>query len=96
MVDYTSCALDRCKRLSTYHGGDIQQWMELPMWMLETHNVINVRLMKEKAEKAKRSASLNDERDVQWPPRSVCAQCWHDDGSLDKNVAYQFLRLEYW
>jgi hypothetical protein len=95
LADYGACMQDRCNRLSSEYGEQLPQWTQLPVWLLETHNAVNVRIRNEKVDTERRSATLNM-ADVQWPVRRNCQACWRDDGSLDHNATYQYLRIEYW
>jgi hypothetical protein len=92
---YDACAYDRCNRLTKFVG-EVDDWIELPMWLFETHNGVNVRLMKERAEREKRVPDREDEIAVQWPSRKDCPTCWHGDGRWDQANVYMFLRLTYW
>jgi hypothetical protein len=101
---YDSCSHDRCRRLSTDVNGlareKITAWAQLPLWLFETHNAVNVRLMKEKAEREGRVPTMDDEIEVMWPPRADCLPCWNEDkatGKLSPNptVVYKWLQLEY-
>eukprot|EP00550_Attheya_septentrionalis_P002317 CAMPEP_0198299866 /NCGR_PEP_ID=MMETSP1449-20131203/46088_1 /TAXON_ID=420275 /ORGANISM="Attheya septentrionalis, Strain CCMP2084" /LENGTH=540 /DNA_ID=CAMNT_0044001525 /DNA_START=268 /DNA_END=1890 /DNA_ORIENTATION=+ len=92
---YDDCAFDRCNRL-TQEFGSLADWKQLALWLWETHNDVNVRLMKERAVKEKRITTSEDEINARWPSRSDCLVCWRDDGSWDEDHIYSFLRLEYW
>lgn len=101
---YDSCSHNRCRRLSTDVDGlardKISSWAQLPLWLFETHNGVNVRLMKEKATRENRQTTLEDEIGVLWPPPADCLPCWNTDkstGSLTPNptVVYKWLQLEY-
>ena len=103
LKEYEACHHDRCNRLMDHRtGGTRKDWIELPLWLYETHNGVNARLRKE------RIADYNDnngvggkkeettEQDVLWPPKKKCAQCWLSDGRWDEQMVYQYMRLEYW
>jgi hypothetical protein len=92
---FNGCAYDGCNRLID-HVGTIEDWMQLPMWLYEFHNGVNIRLMKEKAEREGRIPTPEDEIAVQWPSRKDCPMCWHDDGKFDPTNVFIFLRLTYW
>jgi thiol-disulfide isomerase/thioredoxin len=95
---YDACEHDRCNRLMDHNQHS--DWIELPLWLYETHNGVNVRLRKE------RIAEYNDhhngkkeestEQDVLWPPKAKCPQCWLSDGRWDEQMVYLYMRLEYW
>lgn len=101
---YDSCSHNRCRRLSTDVDGlardKITAWAQLPLWLFETHNGVNVRLMKEKATREGRETTVDDEISVLWPPYTECLPCWNKDkdtGQLTHNptVVYKWLQLEY-
>jgi hypothetical protein len=93
---YEACAHDRCNRLPKYIGGE-NDWKEFPMWLFETHNSVNVRLMNERAERENnRIPTRKDEIAVEWPSRKECPRCWHGDGRWEQDNVYVFLRLTYW
>lgn len=95
MHAFDSCAFQRCDRLTKYVG-ELEDWKELPMWLFEMHNGVNVRLMREQAEENHRVPTREDEIAVQWPSTSECPLCWHADGRWDPDKVYTFLRLTYW
>jgi len=90
---YDACAFDRCTRFA---GEEPKDWKQLPLWLWETHNAVNVRLMKEQAERDRKLVTTEDEIRVQWPSRSECPECWGKDGAWDENLMYKYLRMEYW
>ena len=92
---FDSCAFSGCRRL-VHHVGEMRDWIQLPMWLFEFHNGVNVRLMKEKAEREGRVPTPADEIAVQWPPRKDCPMCWNDDGRFEGKNVFAFLRLTYW
>jgi len=96
MVEYETCAFGRCDRLSTKKSKDVQDWNELPLWLHELHNSVNVRLMKEKAEREGRTVSDTELKAVRWPARHDCPSCWNDDGSWNPETILQFMLLFYW
>jgi len=96
---YDSCSFDRCSRLTNdipFDVSPLEHWRELPLWLWEVHNDVNVRLMKEKAKRDGRTVSHMDEIAVQWPSREECGLCWRDDSSWDSVTVYSFLRHSYW
>jgi Erv1 / Alr family len=104
LMAYDSCKHDRCRRLSTDVNGlareKISAWAQLPLWLFETHNGVNIRLMKEKAAREGRETTRDDEIEVMWPPRSECLPCWNEDkttGQMTPNhtIVYKWLQLEY-
>ena len=92
--DFTSCALDRCKRLSSTHGETMDQWMELPVWLFEAHNLINV--MKDKAENGEIGRTQQDGVQKLWPPGKDCPACWLRNVTWDTKVMFEYLRISYW
>lgn len=92
--EYDACARDRCTRLSDGATADSKQ---LPLWLWETHNDVNVRLLKERAVREDNpTPSAEEEHAVRWPSKEDCPRCWNDDSSWDEEVVFSFLRLEYW
>jgi Erv1 / Alr family/Thioredoxin len=104
LATYNSCAYDRCNRLKTDAKGvakeEQKSWAQLPLWLFEVHNGVNLRLMKEKAERDKREPTLQDEIDVLWPPKRDCLPCWNADSedgkmSWNRTNVYKWLVVEY-
>jgi len=96
LESYDSCAYAGCHRLLD-DVGEMKNWIQLPMWLFEFHNGVNIRLMKEKAEREGRIPTLpDDEIAVQWPSRKACPMCWDDNGKFDGQNTFIFLRLTYW
>lgn len=92
---YDSCAFDRCNRLTANEmNGD--QWILFPIWLFETHNAVNARLFREKADRENRLATPAEEVATQWPAKNVCPKCWLDSGGWDEESVYKYLRTEYW
>jgi Erv1 / Alr family/Thioredoxin len=102
---YDSCAFNRCKRLSnvTKLTGDedsILEWEEVPLWLYEVHNAVNVRLMIEKATREKREPTRQNIIEAQWPARRECRPCWLEPdvngmAKWNNTVVYRYLPLEY-
>ncbi len=92
---YDGCEYNGCERLVDY-AGTLEEWTEFPIWLYEFHNGVNVRLMKERAEREGRTPTPQEEIAVQWPSRKDCPTCWHDDGRFDPTNTFIFLRLTYW
>jgi hypothetical protein len=96
LLAFDACANDRCNRLST-DAGEYEDWKEFPMWLYETHNNVNARLLRERAEEEGKPVPTKDDLlDVQWPSRRDCPQCWHGDGRWDPDKVFIYLRLVYW
>ena len=92
--EYDSCSLDRCNRLKD--APFPQSWKQYPLWLLETHNAVNVRLMKEQAERDHRLPTTQDEIDKRWPSLEECPKCWKEDGTYDEEIILKHLRVVYW
>merc|ERR1711966_346769 len=56
LLEYDSCSLERCNRL-TGEIGNIDSWKQLPLWLYEMHNAVNVRLFHEGIEQEKKDAN---------------------------------------
>lgn len=95
---YDACSRDRCDRLSDKtDGATLSDWKQLPLWLWETHNDVNVRLLKEKAVREDKPTPTEEEQQaVRWPFKEDCQRCWNDDWSWNEEVVFSFLRLEYW
>lgn len=101
LQEYDACSYDRCNRLPPKEiTGALNNWKQLPFWLLETHNGVNVRLQAERADGAKMSAG--QQQSVMWPPVSDCPQCWLEQNGADsakrynETMMYDYLRLTYW
>jgi hypothetical protein len=102
---YDSCAHDRCTRLGSDAKGLVSEkqtsWAQLPLWLFEAHNGVNVRLVKEKAERDKRTATKQEELDALWPSKRECYACYNvnakdsDDMPWNKTNVYKWMELEY-
>jgi thiol-disulfide isomerase/thioredoxin len=100
---FDKCSFNRCDRLADYPIEDENDWIELPLWMHETHNHVNVRLLQEKAIRGQKGVTSIDIANAQWPSRIQCAACWRDDVDLKTpdeipwrvDKLFKFLRLEY-
>jgi thiol-disulfide isomerase/thioredoxin len=92
---FDSCAHDRCRRLDN-NATSMSEWMELPLWLFETHNTVNARLLREKGAREGYTPTSQDGIDRQWPARDDCPQCWREDGGWVENSVVEHLRLEYW
>ena len=92
---FDSCAQDRCTRL-TSDDMTAKQWVQFPVWLFETHNAVNARLLREKADRENRVATPEEEVARKWPPERQCPKCWTETGGWDEEIVYKFLRVEYW
>ncbi len=101
---FDSCAYNRCTRFEKDVTGIAQMkqksWVELPLWLFELHNGVNVRLVQEKAKRENRIASASEEAAALWPMKEECLPCYNAD-LKQKNVTWDFkntynwLQLEY-
>lgn len=76
-------------------------WIELPMWLFEIHNAVNIQVMKAKAIEANHIVVDEDVAASTWPSRKDCPHCYNEaKGSWKKDwhkmETFNFLRLEYW
>ena len=96
--EFDSCSYDRCNRLvdkkSREYG--IKEWKELPLWLYETHNGVNVRLRKERIERQDEEPGTTTSFQVMWPPLDRCSYCWLSQGRWDEDVIYEYLKSQYW
>jgi hypothetical protein len=100
---FDKCSFNRCDRLSDYPIEDENDWIELPLWLHETHNHVNVRLFKEKAARDRKDVTSIDIVNIQWPSQQECSACRKDGVKLDDSgeiswrpdKLFKFLRLEY-
>jgi len=114
--EYKNCKYGQCHRLPTPKTKSlklrknksseeyVKEWKELPLWLLETHNGVNLRLAQERKQEAKLPFSAQDQQSVLWPPVRECPQCWvlgnnHSIASFQEynhTAMYNYLRLTYW
>jgi hypothetical protein len=92
---FDSCAHDRCHRLNN-NATSMSEWMEFPLWLFETHNTVNARLLREKGERDGFTPTSQNELDKQWPARDACPLCWREDGGWVENSVVAHLKLKYW
>lgn len=104
LATFDSCALDRCTRLEKDVLGIAQikqkAWAELPLWLFELHNDVNVRLVQEKAKQENRVASTKEVKASLWPLKEECLPCYSTDvkksnSTWDQKNLYNWLQLEY-
>jgi thiol oxidase len=96
---YDSCTHDHCTRLS-----DVQIPMkeegqeELVLWLWEVHNAVNLRLMKEAAEREHREITSEEILSSKFPTRRMCHKCWLDvdQNHWNSSEIYKFLSTWYW
>mmetsp|Transcript_23812 Transcript_23812/g.70346 ORF Transcript_23812/g.70346 Transcript_23812/m.70346 type:complete len:522 (-) Transcript_23812:2-1567(-) len=93
---YDQCFFGRCDRLSTDASLRTERTRELPLWLSEVHNAVNVRLLHErKLRENKPVPTAEDVKSVEWPNRAECPHCWKDDGMWDTSEVYMYLKSEY-
>lgn len=99
LADFDACMYDRCNRLvTTTIGANVQQYIQYPLWLYETHNAVNVRLRTERIEQNIETEDFTKRADVVWPPYSSCPSCWlsSDKDRWDEVEVYKFLQQSYW
>ena len=99
LASFDACSFDRCTRLEKDVVGIAQNkqkaWAELPLWLFEVHNDVNVRLVKEKAEREGRKASKKEEMAALWPMKEECLPCYNNDAK-QKNITWDYKNLYNW
>lgn len=95
VATFDACGHDRCDRLKDEFSEKESDWVQVPLWLYETHNAVNVRLLKERASRENRDATPDEMANVRWPPKTECSACWVSDGEWDEEFVYKYLRLEY-
>ena len=105
---YDNCGHDHCNRLPSESpiilgesggtGRGAKMARELPLWLFQVHNAINVRLMGEAAARANREVTIEERRAALFPPAEICPKCWSDieTNEYDPDAVYNFLRTWYW
>lgn len=106
---YERCDHDRCNRLKeTAKLGNkenetveqqVAEWQQLPLWLFEVHNAVNVRLATEKAARGKHELSNEEMMAATWPPIPHCQPCWANRTNANlgwnETTIIQYLTLEY-
>ena len=90
---YDSCQNDLCHRLLP--SSDTR---EVPLWLWEIHNIVNVRLARERLERETGGAIAAIESTNQeslWPSIIECPSCRKLEG-WDSAAVYDFLKDTYW
>eukprot|EP00571_Detonula_confervacea_P010571 CAMPEP_0172305988 /NCGR_PEP_ID=MMETSP1058-20130122/7169_1 /TAXON_ID=83371 /ORGANISM="Detonula confervacea, Strain CCMP 353" /LENGTH=462 /DNA_ID=CAMNT_0013017755 /DNA_START=241 /DNA_END=1626 /DNA_ORIENTATION=+ len=94
---YDTCAFDGCHRLSTNPSLSEQEWRELPLWLWETHNDVNVRLLGERLDQNKETKPNQwESQQARWPPLFACPNCWREDRSWEEEKVFKHLHNMYW
>eukprot|EP00957_Ditylum_brightwellii_P015306 1152905-Ditylum_brightwellii.AAC.1 len=71
---------------------------QLALWLWEVHNAVNVRIMKEAAERENRNVTEEEKLSALFPPLDLCEECWVDEdmAEWDEEVVFRFLKRWYW
>lgn len=94
---YDTCAFGGCHRLSDKPASTEREWIELPMWLWETHNDVNVRLMGERLEQNKAlKPNLWEVQQARWPSLVACPDCWREDSSWEEERVFEHLHKLFW
>ncbi|KAL3777648.1 hypothetical protein HJC23_005514, partial [Cyclotella cryptica] len=94
---YDSCAFDGCHRLSGQPSTSEHDWRELPLWLWETHNDVNVRLMGERLDRDMQPKPNDwESQQARWPSLFSCPNCWREDKSWEEDEVFQHLHRVYW
>lgn len=99
LSDFDACLYDRCNRLVTSaREGTLQQFIQYPLWLYETHNAVNVRLRKERIDENIEKEGFTTQAEVAWPPAKSCPSCWlsEEKNRWDELEVYKFLQQSYW
>lgn len=99
LQEYDSCSFNRCTRLTGDKSKVVSNWKQLPLWLWETHNDVNVRLKVEEAEREKKVLTNSEKLSARWPSQEDCNFCreireneveWKDD------VVLEYIMNHYW
>ena len=105
---FDNCGHDHCNRLPSEssiilgESGDIGRGAELvkelPLWLFQVHNAVNVRLMGEAAARDNREVTMEERRAALFPPDEICPGCWTnvETNEYDPDAVYKFLKSWYW
>lgn len=96
MSEYDACSYDRCNRLISKRKGTLEQYIQFPLWLYETHNAVNTRLRNERIDLHDEPENLTTEAEVMWPPVESCSSCWMSQGRWDERAVFKFLHSSYW
>ena len=100
---YDNCGHDHCNRLKyeitlgSKDGSD-HAGIELALWLWEVHNSVNIRLMKEAAQRQNRNVTNEETLASIFPTKNLCPDCWLDLNMTkwDYQKVFQFLDEWYW
>jgi uncharacterized protein YbdZ (MbtH family) len=96
---FDSCQQNHCHALfiassssssSSTTSLTMADWIQLPIWLFETHNAVTRRLLHETAEnddkdkKQPHVVSRQEELDHEWPSRADCPTCWRVTTGADE------------
>jgi hypothetical protein len=72
--------------------------VEFARWLMEIHNELNVRLMRESAEREDQWATNDEVLDAMFPPVELCPKCWLDQNMTEyaPRRMVRFLQEWYW
>ena len=94
---YDNCAFDGCHRLSNRPSSLEHEWRELPIWLWETHNDVNVRLMGERLDQNNEPKPNSwESQQARWPSLFSCPNCWREDKSWEEDLIFEHLSSVYW
>lgn len=94
---FDACSYDRCNRLITSASrGTLQQYIQYPLWLFETHNALNVRLRKERIEQNVETEDFTNVTEILWPPVTSCRKCWLSEGRWNEFEIYKYMQESYW
>ena len=93
--EYDNCSYDRCNRLdSEIEPSNQLHWIQLPLWFIELHNGVNVRLLHESVpnDVIVTEFEVNEKK---WPSKQMCPDCWSSSGEIYQENMYRYAKLEY-
>ena len=93
--NFEQCGQNRCHRLSMAASNEQRDWLELPLWMFELHNTVNIELLRDRARRENRLPTQSEEINSLWPARHICDRCWRYAGHWRNDAVMTFLTLEY-
>ena len=94
---YDNCSFDVCHRLSDKPSSNEHDWRELPMWLWETHNDVNTRLLGEKMlQNDQPKPNEWESQQARWPSLYICPNCWREDKSWEEDEIFNHLYSMYW
>lgn len=94
---YDSCELDVCHRLSDKPSTSEHEWREFPMWLWETHNTVNDRLLRDRFfQNGEPKANEWESQQARWPSLFACPNCWREDRSWEEDRVYEHLHKVFW